>query len=103
MITRQEADDISIVRQSAIAEIDPEITKNWHRCSDREKATYLDAALLECNWQIVQFGDPDITKAIEWEMSELTKALEFFRVASGLAPMEGQLALLAAVKTRESA
>jgi hypothetical protein len=90
---RTEADKIAIDRQRAIAEIDPNITDYWHQHNDRDKANFLAAAIVECHCQITSYDDPHLTKAIEWEISELSKAHEFFRVAAGESPAEGQIAL----------
>ncbi|MGL4421938.1 MAG: hypothetical protein ACRCZF_14825 [Gemmataceae bacterium] len=90
---RTEADRIAIDRQRAIAEIDPEITDYWHQHNDLDKADFLAAAIVECHCQIACTEDPEFKAAIEWEISELSKAHEFFRVAAGQSPVEGQLAL----------
>lgn len=93
MISRTEADKIAIVRQSAIAEIDPTIVENWGNHTDLEKADYLAAAIVECHCQIACTKDSELKEAIGWEISELSKAHEFFRVACGRSPVVGQLAL----------
>ena len=100
MITREEADGIAIVRQSAIvasarlttiAEIEPAIVENWGNHTDLDKANHLAAAIVECHVQAACM--PDLKEAIEWEISELSKAHEFFRIACGRSPVDGQLAL----------
>jgi len=93
MITREEADGIAIVRQSAIFEIAQSITDRWGEHTDLEKADYLAAAIVELHRQVARAEDLDLERAIEWEISELSKAHEFFRVACGRSPVVGQLAL----------
>jgi hypothetical protein len=91
VITRTEADGIAIARQRAIAEIEPEIVENWGNYTDLEKANYLAAAIVECHVQAACM--PELKEGIEWEIAELSKAHEFFRVACGRSPVVGQLAL----------
>jgi hypothetical protein len=93
MISRTEADGIAIERQSAIFEIAQSVTDRWADHSDLDKANYLAAAIVELHCQVARAEDLDLERAIEWEISELSKAHEFFRVACGRSPVVGQLAL----------
>lgn len=93
MISRTEADKIAIDRQSAIFEIAQSVTDRWDEHTDLDKADYLAAAIVELHRQVTCAEDLDLERAIKWEISELSKAHEFFRVACGRSPVVGQLAL----------